>query len=118
MRTRRSLLFIPLASCLCFISTSKAQTTKTASSSVFSALCNRDNGVSIVAEQIDSSKTMDEPQKRIAVLIRAADVLWPYQEQRSRAAFAEALGLAIQNFRDAGDVVKSEGRLTVQQLLR
>ena len=58
---------------------------------------------------------MDDVPQRIGVLIRAADVLWPYQEQRARAAFAEAMELAIQNFRDLGEVVKQEGRLPVQQ---
>jgi len=66
-------------------------------------LCNRDNGVSIAAEQIDQSKTIDEALRRIGVLIRAADVLWPYQEQKARAAFGEAMELAIQSFRDAGE---------------
>ena len=111
-----SLLLILLVGCFCFIgTTSEAQTPKTAPASI-STLCDRENGVSIVAEQINSSKTMDETPMRIGVLIRAADVLWPYQEQRARAAFVEAMDLAIHNFRDAGDVVKQEGRLPVQQL--
>ena len=114
MRTGGSFLLILLAGCFCVNSSLKGQTTKTVPSSV-SALCNLENGVSIVAEQINSSKTMDETPKRIGVLIRAADVLWPYQKQKARAAFVEALDLAIQNFRDAGDVVKQEGRLPIQQ---
>jgi hypothetical protein len=58
---------------------------------------------------------MDEAQRRIGVLIRAADVLWPYQEQKARAAFGEAMELAIQNFHEAGEVIKQEGRLPVPQ---
>jgi hypothetical protein len=112
MRTYSS-RFIILIFCLCFIGASQAQTTK--APGISSALCNRENGVSIVTEQITSSKTMDETQRRVAVLIRAADVLWPYQEPRARAAFAEAMELAIQNFRDAGEVIKQEGRLPVPQ---
>jgi hypothetical protein len=115
MRTERFRWLILLVVCLCFVRTSQAQTTRTAALTVPSALCNRENGVSIVADQINSSKTMDETSRRIAVLIRAADVLWPYQEQRARAAFVEAMDLAIQNFRDAGEVVKQEGRLPLPQ---
>lgn len=114
MRKVLSSLLTLFIGCLFLVNTSEAQTTKTIPSSV-SALCNRDTGVSIVAEQINSSKTMDETPMRIGVLTRGADVLWPYQEQRARAAFVEALDLAIQNFREAGDVVKQEGRLPVQQ---
>ena len=114
MRTTGSFLLTILAVCFCFDSSLNAQTPKTAPTSV-SALCNRDSGASIVAEQISASKTMDEVPPRIGVLIRVADVLWPYQEPKARAAFVEALDLAIQNFRDAGDVVKQEGRLPVPQ---
>lgn len=105
------LLLILVVVCLCFTRASEAQTTKTSSLTVSSALCNRDNGMSIVGEQINSSRTMDDTQRRIAVLIRVADVLWPYQEQKARAAFAEAMQLAIQDFRDSGEVVKQEGLL-------
>jgi len=114
MRTGGSFLLILLAGCFCFNSSLNAQSPKTAPTSV-SALCNRDSGANIVAEQISASKTLDDSLRRIGVLIRAADVLWPHQEQKARAAFADAMELAIQDFRDAGDVVKQEGRLPVQQ---
>jgi len=114
MRTGGSFFLILLAGCFCFDISLKAQTPKTAPTAV-SALCNRDSGANIVAEQISASQTMNDMPQRIGVLIRAADVLWPPQEQKARAAFAEAMELAIQDFRDAGEVIKQEGRLPVQQ---
>jgi tetratricopeptide (TPR) repeat protein len=114
MRTGGCFLLVLVAGCFSFDSSLKAQTPKTAPTNV-SALCNRGTGANIVAEQISVSKTMDDVPQRIGVLIRAADVLWPHQEQKARAGFAEAMELAIQDFRDAGEVVKQEGRLPVQQ---
>jgi len=46
-------------------------------------------------QQIDLTKTYNNSIKRIAVLIRAADLLWPHQQDKARAVFAEAFELAI-----------------------
>ena len=52
--------------------------------------------------------------KRIAVLIRAADLLWPIQENRARAVFSEAYDLAQENYKEKGDRPRNEGNLIVQ----
>ncbi len=68
-----------------------------------SALCNRENAVETIRQQIDFTKTFDNTTHRIAVLIRAADLLWTYEPDKAHSAFAEALELARQNFEEKGD---------------
>jgi len=55
------------------------------------------------------SKVIDDPVKRIAVLIRAAETIWPYKEESGRAAFSEAFDLAEVNFKEKGDKPRREG---------
>ena len=62
-----------------------------------SPLCNQDNAVEMIKQQIDLTKTFQNPVPRIAVLIRAADMLWPYEQERARAAFTDAFELATEN---------------------
>lgn len=62
-----------------------------------SPLCNRDNAVEMIKQQIDLTKTFKNSIQRIAVLIRAADLLWPYEQDRARAVFMEAFELATEN---------------------
>ncbi len=62
-----------------------------------SPLCNRDNAVEIIKQQVDLTKTFNDPNRRITVLIRAADLLWPYHQDKVRAIFAEAFDLALEN---------------------
>lgn len=62
-----------------------------------SPLCTRDNALEMVKQQVDLTKTFDDPVRRITVLIRAGGVLWPYQQDRARAAFTEAFELATEN---------------------
>jgi len=70
-----------------------------------SSLCTRDNALETINQQILTSRTLDDQVRRISVLIRSADLLWPYQKQKSIATFNEAFELASQNFKEHGDVV-------------
>jgi tetratricopeptide (TPR) repeat protein len=75
-----------------------------------SPLCSRDNALELIRQQIDATKTFDDSVQRITVLIRAADLLWPYQQDKARATFTEAFDLAAQNFKEKGDEPKIGGR--------
>lgn len=79
-----------------------------------SSLCDRNNVLEIIQQQIDGTKTFDDTVQRIAVLIRAADLIWPYQQNKARAAFIEAFDLATRNHKEKGDQTSREGRLPVQ----
>jgi hypothetical protein len=59
-----------------------------------SPLCTRDNALEMIKQQVGLTKTFDDSIRRISILIRAADLLWPYEQKRARAVFTEALELA------------------------
>lgn len=62
-----------------------------------SPLCTRDNALDMIKQQIDAAKTLNNSARRITVLIRAAHLLWPYQQEKARAVFTDAFELALQN---------------------
>jgi hypothetical protein len=76
-------------------------------------LCVSANAVSLIREQIQISKTLDNSEQRISVLIRAADLLWKQREAEARNAFAEALEIAKDDYKERGDKPTREGRLLV-----
>jgi len=71
--------------------------------------CNRESALAILEEQIAATKTFDDQVERVAVLIRAADLLWSYQQQKARAVFGEAFELANRNYKEKGDEPIHEG---------
>ena len=71
-----------------------------------SALCTRQTSLETINQQIFATRTFDNAVHRIAVLIRAADLLWPYQKEKAVAGFNEAFELATQNFKENGDIVR------------
>lgn len=83
------------------------------SSETGSGLCSRENALETIRQQIDLTRTIDDQVKRIAVLLRAADLLWPYQRDKARSAFTEAFDLARQNYKEKGDKPLREGHLIV-----
>lgn len=107
-------LFIALFTCGRGILQGQAQ--KKAELDAPSSYCSRDNALDIIRQQIDATKTFDNAVQRIGVLIRAADLLWPYQQDKARAAFTEAFELAQQNYKEAGDVTRKEGTFSSSQL--
>ncbi|HCX29577.1 MAG TPA: hypothetical protein DHU55_07360, partial [Blastocatellia bacterium] len=76
--------------------------------------CQRDSALDLIRQQVDGTRLFDDMVKRIAVLIRAADLLWPNQENRARAVFNEAYDLAQQNYKEKGDRPRREGNLIVE----
>ena len=71
-----------------------------------SPLCTRDNAVDTAKQQILITRTFDNAVNRITVLVRAADLLWPHDQEKSLAAFMEAFDLAVQNFKEKGDQIQ------------
>ena len=61
-----------------------------------SPLCTRENALDMIKQQIALTKTGDYLFRRATVLIRAADLLWPYDQEKARATFAEAFALAVE----------------------
>ena len=59
-----------------------------------SPLCTRDNALETIKQQISLVKTLGFPGQRITVLVRGADLLWEYDEDRARKVLTEAFELA------------------------
>lgn len=72
--------------------------------------CSRDRALELIQQQIDFTKTFDGPTQRIAVLLKAADLLWPRKEERARVTFKEAFEVAKEDFKNHGDALVKEGR--------
>ncbi len=104
-----------IALALSFISLSQqsiAQTRQAENAS--EPVCDQQRALLLVKQQVDESKNLEQPVARITVLIRAADLLWPYERERARAVFTEAFELATQYFRQRGDETVLEKSLRVQ----
>src|SRR3984893_1496697 len=86
----------------------KAQATASPSS------CSRETALEIVKRQVDLTKAFDDDGRLIAVLVRAADLVWPYQQPKARATFTEAFELARRNFKAKGDDPTQEGRSSAE----
>lgn len=79
-----------------------AQTDQTSKPS----LCTRENAVETIRQQVDLAKTFDNNVRRIAVLIRAADLLWPLQLDKARTIFGEAFDMAVQHEKEKSEQSK------------
>ncbi len=78
-----------------------------------SSLCVRDSALQTIQQQLAATKLIENRVQRIRVLIRGADLVWPYQEERSRAAFAEAFELARTHYEERGDESQRERFLII-----
>ena len=65
-----------------------------------SPLCSRENALDMIRQHVGLTKTFNDSIRRINVLIRAADLLWPYEQDKARAVFTEAFDLAKENEKD------------------
>src|SRR6185295_10136938 len=83
-----------------------------------SSLCTRDNALDTTKQQILVTRTFDNPVQRIAVLLRAADLLWPHDQEKSLAAFMEAFDLAVQNFKEKGDQTERASSAKVSAIIQ
>ena len=78
-----------------------------------SSTCTRENALAIIGQQIDFTKTFDSDERRIAVLVRAADLTWPYKEKTARAAYTDAFEVAQRHFKQKGDAPTRDGQLLI-----
>jgi len=81
----------------CILSAVSGQQQSKPAPAAKSPLCSRDNALDMVKQQIDLTKTFNDTNRRITVLIRAADLLWPYEQDKARAVFKDAFELAVEN---------------------
>jgi uncharacterized FlaG/YvyC family protein len=80
-----------------------------------SSLCKRNDAMEMIRQQIEVTRTLDNAVRRITVLIRAADLLWPFQQDKARAAFTEAFEVAAQNEKGKSEQSK-DGRSLLMEI--
>ena len=108
----RVLPYLPLL--LALVSASATAQDKTQTTTAPRSSCSRDNALSIIQRQIDLSKTIDQDERRINVLLKAADLTWPLEQNQARATFTDAFDVAMRQFKEKGEKDSSEGRMKVQ----
>lgn len=81
-----------------------------------SSLCKRNDAIEMIRQQIEVTKAFDNAVSRITVLIRAADLLWPFQQDKARAAFTEAFEVAAQNEKEKSEQSKDRPRAIILSL--
>jgi hypothetical protein len=108
----KPLLFFSLCGLMLVVIVGTAAQEKTPTPAPVSS-CSRENSLEIIQQQIDFTKTFDDDVRRIAVLLRAADLLWPYRREKARAAFVDAFDLAVRNFKEKGDEDSRDGKLRI-----
>lgn len=91
--------------------TTFTQTTKKrAPSNVAAIACDQQRALALVQQQAAEAKSFERPVGQITVMTRAAELLWPYNQDAARAIFADAFQLATTHFLAKGDEAKHEGR--------
>lgn len=64
--------------------------------------CDVERALQLVRAQLSESKAFANGAKRVAVMARAADLLWAFDEAQSREVFAEAFEVASSHYREHG----------------
>src|SRR3954469_3932735 len=76
--------------------------------------CDTPRALLLVGQQVEEARNLDNPNKQIPVLIRAAELLWPRQPKNARDIFANTFDLAERRFKEKGDETRLEGRVFLQ----
>ena len=100
----RALTFCLLTLCLLPVA-ARAQDREAERTKVF---CEPSRALALVGEHLTEAKAFSNPVKRIAMMTRAAEMLWPHQQKQARTVFAEAFELASSHYRARGDEIQRE----------
>ncbi len=63
--------------------------------------CSTNNAVTLIQQQLGAAKLLDNTSSRMAVLVRAADLLWSRDENKAREVFMEAFELAESDLKES-----------------
>ena len=72
-------------------------------------VCNDEFAKFLVDQQVSESRSVVETEKRIRILVKAADFLWKFEQPRAREYFTEAYKVATDRFREKGFERKEYG---------
>ncbi len=106
MKFSRHLLFFVLFFSLSLLISAQPKTAR--------RFCDTPYVLSLIQQEIDDSKSIEQTDKRIQMLARAADFFWVFDQEKARAMFTEAFTLAKARFKEKGEETTKDGRLTIQ----
>jgi hypothetical protein len=87
-------------------SRTKESPTKETQARVF---CDPARAVSLVETQLSEAKMLGDIARRLRVMTRAADLLWPYERETAREIFRQAYDLASKDFHEHEKDEPSQG---------
>ena len=64
----------------------------------------------LVNQQTDEAGKLENVISRIAIMVRAGEVLWDFQQDNARKVFADAYDLAVKRFREKGEQPRTSAR--------
>jgi hypothetical protein len=76
-------------------------------------ICDQQRAIAIVEKQVEETRTFEKGDEAVKVMIRAADLLWPYREKEARSIFSEAYDRATVFFRENPADFKMDGKMAV-----
>jgi hypothetical protein len=74
-------------------------------------VCDNQRALSLIHQQVEDARSLDDLRRRIAVFIRAAELLWRHQQETARNYFTRAYEAAENHFKEKGDEIIAEGRI-------
>src|SRR5260370_4342776 len=83
-----------------------------------SSLCTQGYAVDTIQQTAVSTRTFDNAVQRITVLLRTADLLWPYRQAKALAEFMEAFDLAVKNFKASGEELRPVSKSQFAAVIR
>ena len=77
-----------------------AKTVAASDASLSADLCTVDLARTLVEQQADEAGNVQQPKKRVQILVRTASFLWKYDEPKARELFADAFNFAVADHRE------------------
>lgn len=75
--------------------------------------CDQARAAALVRQQAEEAKSFEASAGQIGVLVKAADLLWPRDEEAARGLFSAAFDLAAKYYRQRGDERQQDGRIAI-----
>src|ERR1700755_1100240 len=77
--------------------------------------CDPARAVSLVETQLSEAKMFADASRRLSVMTRAADLLWPHERESAREIFQQAYDLAVKDFREHENDPEPKGSMTMSR---
>lgn len=74
--------------------------------------CDPARAVSLVETQLSEAKMFADASRRLSVMTKAADLLWPHERESAREIFQQAYDLAAKDFREHENDPEPRGSMT------